>query len=236
MATDSPISLPEQAAELRQAVERLRRLRDAGGTVEALHRSAAEARVVTDAARPLTAGQSLLASELRVTLPAERLSIFRDQLGDVLTRAAADPDLLAQSGIDFAALRRLLDSTREALANAWKQHVNAPVEGEALAPVLERFAPLRPALEPFRQARAKLEPLAAQLPANAQTLARVNALRAELHAALQSVDAQGLEPEAVDFLRRCLDGYPLADLLARPSLLAWLKNQGLLDSLRVRPA
>ena len=129
-----------------------------------------------------------------------------------------------------------METARDALLHAWRQHVQAPVAGEALAPVLERFAPFRAAIEQFRLARTQLQPLSEQLPASDETLNRVRALRMELHDALKSVDAAGLDPEAADFLRRCLDGYPLADLLARPALQAWLQAQGVLDSLRVRPA
>ncbi|MFL5341903.1 MAG: hypothetical protein ACJ8F7_17290 [Gemmataceae bacterium] len=225
------VSLPDQATQLRLAVERLRRRRDAGGTIDALNRTAAEGRVIADLARPLATARTLVPANLAV----ERLAVFRDQLADAATRAAADPDALAQPSVDFASLRRTLESARETLLLSWKQYVQGPVEGEALVPVLERFAPFRSAVEQFRLARAKLQPLSEQLPPDEPTLASVRQLRAELHAALKSVDAAGLDAEAADFLRRCLDGYPLADLLARPELLAWLQGQGLLASLRVRP-
>src|SRR5207253_1513673 len=169
----------------RQAVERLRRLRDVGGTIDALNLRAAEARVVTDVARPLAAGHALLAGRVAAELPAERLMVLRGQIADAAARAAADPDAPGQlDAVDFAALRRTLEIARDALLAAWRRHITAPVEGEAMVPVLERFAPFRDAVERFRQARTRLQPLSDQLPAAAETLDRVTELRSELHAAL----------------------------------------------------
>lgn len=229
---DAIAPLAERSNQLRQALERLSQLRDAGGTIAALQSQADAARTARDTAMSLASARALVRD---LPIPTETLTEHRTRVQALRQRLESPVDGPLEVNLDFGQIQRDVAATMEALTRAWKQHCLSPVDGESLVPVLEKFAPFRAAVARYRTARAKLEAFSERLPKDGSVRDAVARQRNELHDAMKEIDAQGLDSDITDFLRRSVDGFPLVELIGNSKLIAWLEGQGLLPSLRVRP-
>jgi hypothetical protein len=235
-ADPPPVSLAGLADEVRKLAARFQHLKKVGSAVDDLHVQAEELRKLADRARPLAVARGLIAAEGPIPgLPVERLTEARDRVATAAEQFRADAVAGPQPPLEFPPLRRALDSAEAALKAAWAALATAPIEGEAMLPILEHHPSFWDAIRRSRAARVELHKLAASLPTTAHAVERVKMYRATLQDALGSLEAQGFDAESLDFLRRCPAGYPLADLLDRPDLIKWLRAQEkMLASLTVR--
>lgn len=231
-------SLRSRAEHVRSLANRYERLKTDGNATEALAHRADALRKLAEATRPIAVAARLMATAgITVSdLPRERLAVVRDAVARAAAATATDPDaVLALVPADLKNALRAADDVRKTLATAWGHFANTPVPGEAILPVLSRFEAFR---EPAAQAarfRATLNEAAGRLPKTATDVEIVQKTRENLAAVFRELDGGGMDATRLDFLRRCVTGIPLPEILTNKNLLAWLEdNPQLTAALRVQ--
>lgn len=238
MATKTRVGLRAAAEKLRVLAKRYEQLRTEGNSAEAFGQRLDALRKLDVASRPIAAAAKLMAvHSITVSeLPRERLRVVRDGISRVAAATATNSDAVLDLILgDLKGALAIVASAREELAKAWTRYVNEPVPGEAILPVLEKFDSLRAAAERAADHRSALSQLAGKLPSAPADIKKVVELRKKIAAVFESLDSAGIGNERIEFLRRCVSGLPLSELLVAPDLAKWLlDNPNLAAALRVR--
>ena len=228
-----PLSLRARAEKLRGLASRYEQLKTEGNAVEAVGQRTDALRKLADAARPVSAAAKLLfAAGIPVPdLPCERLAIVRDAITRVAGATASDPDaVLSLNSADLKNALAAVGEARKAIAAAWERFVSDPVPGEAIVSVLTRFEAFRTPVARAKLLRDALTAVAGKLPATAADIDKVRANRNDLAAVFRELDGSGIGADRLDFLRLCVAGVPLVELLSTHELLAWLRENPLLTA------
>jgi hypothetical protein len=185
--------------------------------------------------RCLIAHQLISETGVTVGVPKTELRHAADRLQVLLIQFDDKPEVIKEpNALDVSSLSSLIKKCLNALFESWKTFVSPPGEGDPLVQVLSRFDSLKASASDLADVRLMLRQLAQQLPKSRSDVAKALKLKKRQIELLKSFSDSGLDAEVEDFLSRASSGVPLAELIERPKLMKWIKEQNLLDSFIVR--
>lgn len=191
--------------------------------------------LVTQASRCHKSCKAIRSGGASVKIPSQNLNAAKKSLDALRAKFEQDWEEVTKPGaLDAATLRDVIDECTSSARVAWHSFVDPPSENDPLVEVLERFPSLKKAAAQLSDIRESIRQAAAQLPKTKRDITKVAKLKSQQEECLSLLEKSGINDEVVDFLRRCATGVPLTELIDRPSLLEWIRNNELLDSFTVR--
>lgn len=236
-AAPSPQSLAGRAVALRDLAEKYkdwqRRADDIGRFATRRDELDVIARRIGEAA----AAYHALAAEPNVRghmEPAVRIAAcLQSKTKDLVHQIMTSPQTILKQRALEAFKDEELSGLERALHSSWQWFLGA-TERSGIETVLMRFPALRQTATRLARVRFSLQHHAERLPLRPQAIEEGHRLKDQLAAELKSLEGTGLDEVVLAFLRRSLEGVPLAELLANDKVLAWLRENHLASYFQVR--
>jgi hypothetical protein len=233
----SPGSLVARAIALGELAEKYkewqRRADDIGRFVTRRAELDAIARRVGDAA---TAYQTLAPDpNLRTHMePAVEIAArLQSRTEDLLHQIVASAQTILKQKALEPFKEEELSGIERALLSSWQWFLGAS-ERTGIESVLMRFPALRQTGTRLARLRVSLQHHGERLPLGPEAVEEGRRLKQLLADELKSLEGTGLDSVVLAFLRRSLEGVPLAELLTNDKVLNWLRENHLTSYFQVR--
>jgi hypothetical protein len=166
--------------------------------------------------------------------PAVTVAIrLRSRSKDLLQQVIANPQTILKAKALEPFKGDELSGIEAALRSSWQWFLGAS-ERMGIEAVLTRFPALRPTATRLARLRASLQHYGEKLPSGPGAVEEGRRLKKQLADELKSLEGAGLDNAVLAFLRRSLEGVPLAELLADDKVLTWLRENKLTGYFQVR--
>jgi hypothetical protein len=160
-------------------------------------------------------------------------SRLRSRTKDLLQQIIASPQTILRPKALEAFKLDELSAIESALRSSWQWFLGAS-ERMGIEAVLTRFPALRQTATRLARFRVSLQHHGEKLPSAPGAVEEGRRLKKQLADELKSLEGTGLDSAVLAFLRRSLEGVPLAELLGDDKVLKWLRENNLTGYFQVR--
>jgi hypothetical protein len=158
---------------------------------------------------------------------------LRSRTKDLLQQMVATPETILKAKSLEPFKGDELGGIDGALRSSWRWFLGAG-ERMGIEAVLTRFPALRLTATRLARLRESLQHYGEKLPSGPGAVEEGRRLKKQLADELKSLEGAGLDSAVLAFLRRSLEGVPLAELLADDKVLTWLRENKLTGYFQVR--
>lgn len=233
-----PILLAEKATRLKQLVTRRKGWRVGAQEFQALQTRAGELERFDLDASGLATALAIVGGIVDIPpIPRSDVPAVRKRVRALSERIDRDgvQILLRPRALDALKAEELISDVQTRARRSWNGYVLEGTAASGLDQVLSRYAGYKAAGQQLDELRNRLALLASALPVTKGAVTEVTKLRQRFaHIVSEIVKKEGLSDRVVEFLRRAMQGVPLAEVLGNDEVLAWLKDKEHVTGFSVR--